>query len=52
MCTPRVNLNWKNYKTRGLINHINKSPLELFNKHEECFIKFGSTNDYTLNKLL
>ena len=39
-------------KQRGLINHMKKALLKLFNSHEEYFIKFGKTNDYILNKLL
>ena len=36
----------------GLMNHRKMGLLKLFNSHEECFIKFGRTNDYILNKLL
>ena len=39
-------------KQTGLINHVKKTFLKLLNSHEECFIKFRKTNDYTLNKLL
>ena len=31
---------------------MKKDLLKLFNSHEECFIKFGKTNDDILNKLL
>ena len=31
---------------------MKKVLLKLFNSHEECFIKFGETNDYILNKSL
>ena len=33
-------------KQGGLINHMKKTLLKLFNSHEECFIKFGRTNYY------
>ena len=31
---------------------MKKDLLKLFNSHEECFIKFGKTNDHISNKLL
>ena len=34
------------------INHMKKALLKLFNSHKECFIEFGKTNGYILNKLL
>ena len=36
----------------GLINHMKKALLKLFNSDKECFIKFGKINDHILNKLL
>ena len=33
-------------KQGGLINHMKKTLLKLFNSHEECFIEFGRTNCY------
>ena len=38
-------------KQKGLINHMKKALLKLFNCGEECFVKFGKTNDYIVNKL-
>ena len=39
-------------KQGGLINHMSKALLKLFNSHKECFIKFCKTNDFILRKLL
>ena len=39
-------------KQKGLINHMEKALLKLFNFHEECYISLRKTNDYFLNKLL
>ena len=39
-------------KQGDLINHMKKVLLKLFNSQDECFIKFGKTNDYIFNKLL
>ena len=38
-------------KQGGLINHLKKALLKLFNNHKQCFINFGKGNDYILNKL-
>ena len=38
-------------KQGGLINYM-KALFKQFSSHEECFIKFGTTDDYILNKLL
>ena len=35
----------------GLINHMKKALLKLFNGHKECFIKFGKAKNYILSKL-
>ena len=45
-------ITWGIIKQGGVINHMKKDLLKLFNSHEECFIKFGKTNDHILNKLL
>lgn len=38
-------------KQEGLINHLKKTLLKLFNGHKKCLITYRKTNDYVLNKL-
>ena len=37
-------------KQQGLINHMKRALLKLYNSQKECFIKFRKTNYYILNK--
>lgn len=42
----------RSMKEESLINHMKKALLNLSDSQNECFFKFGKTNDFILNKLV